>query len=352
MAGLPPSEDRLLMTENPNYLAVNDHPRRSMTDTPVIAVQDLKRRYGDFEAVRGVSFSIDTGEVFGFLGPNGAGKTTTIRTVLNLIRPTSGKPFVFGIEASADPVAIHKRIGYIPGEFTLYDRLTGGQTLDYFANLRGGVDKAYQKELIERFDIDPSRRYKEYSKGNKQKIGLVIALQHRPDLLLLDEPTSGLDPLIQQEFYGVIRDAKAEGRTVFLSSHILSEVEKTCDRVAIIREGVLARVDRTRRVANAKGTAPPTATTEATPLGTRGAITPSPAPAARSIASSPPTRISRCDRVATRTKRARMRRARTTDQAIAELAHELGFTDQAHFTRAFRRRFGLPPGRFRKSAPV
>ena len=126
----------------------------------------------------------------------------------------------------------------------LYDRLTGGQTLRYFASLRGGVDQAYQASLIDRFEIDPARRFKEYSKGNKQKIGLVIALQHRPELLVLDEPTSGLDPLVQQSFYALVREAKAEGRTVFLSSHILSEVERTCDRVAIIRDGRLVKVDR------------------------------------------------------------------------------------------------------------
>ena len=183
--------------------------------------------------------------MFGFLGPNGAGKTTTIRTLLDLIRPTSGKAFVFDIETTVDPVAIHRRIGYIPGEFALYDRLTGGQTIQYFANLRGGVDKAYRDRLIETLDVDPSRKFKEYSKGNKQKIGLVIALQHQPELLILDEPTSGLDPLVQQSFYALVREAQGEGRTVFLSSHILSEVERTCDRVAIIRDGELVKVDRT-----------------------------------------------------------------------------------------------------------
>jgi len=188
---------------------------------------------------------VQQGEIFGFLGPNGAGKTTTIRTLLDLIRPTSGRAFVFDIESSVDPVTIHRRIGYVPGEFTLYDRLTGGQTIEYFGNLRGGVDPAYRAALIDRFDVDPSRKFKEYSKGNKQKIGLVIALQHRPELLVLDEPTSGLDPLIQQSFYSLVREAKDEGRTVFLSSHILSEVERTCDRVAIIREGRLVKVDRT-----------------------------------------------------------------------------------------------------------
>ncbi len=213
--------------------------------TTVIETQKLTKSYGSHRGIEDVDLEVREGEVFGFLGPNGAGKTTTIRTLLDLIRPTSGKAFVFGIETTVDPVAIHRRVGYIPGEFALYDRLTGGQTIEYFANLRGGVDAAYQRELIERLDVDPSRRFKEYSKGNKQKIGLVIALQHRPELLILDEPTSGLDPLVQQSFYAIVREASSEGRTVFLSSHILSEVERTCDRVAIVRDGRLVRVDRT-----------------------------------------------------------------------------------------------------------
>jgi ABC-type multidrug transport system ATPase subunit len=213
--------------------------------TTVIQAEKLTKSYGSHRGIIEVDLEVAEGEAFGFLGPNGAGKTTMIRTLLDHIRPTSGRATIFGIETTVDPVAIHRRIGYLPGEFALYEKLTGGQTLEYFANLRGGVDKTYQQALISRLDVDPSRRFREYSKGNKQKIGLIIALQHHPDLLLLDEPTSGLDPLIQQEFYGVIREAKAEGRTVFLSSHILSEVEKTCDRVAIIRDGRLARVDRT-----------------------------------------------------------------------------------------------------------
>jgi ABC-2 type transport system ATP-binding protein len=212
---------------------------------PVIQTEKLTKYYGKYRGIVDVDLEVNEGEAFGFLGPNGAGKTTMIRTLLDHIRPTSGRATVFGIETTADPVAIHKRLGYLPGEFALYDKLTGAQTLEYFGNLRGGVDTAYRTSLVERLEVDPSRRFREYSKGNKQKIGLIIALQHRPDLLLLDEPTSGLDPLIQQEFYAVIREAKAEGRTVFLSSHILSEVEKTCDRVAIIRDGRLARVDRT-----------------------------------------------------------------------------------------------------------
>jgi ABC-2 type transport system ATP-binding protein len=212
--------------------------------TPVISTEKLTKSYGSHRGIIDVDLDVNEGEAFGFLGPNGAGKTTMIRTLLDHIRPTSGRATIFGIETTADPVAIHRRLGYLPGEFVLYDKLTGGQTLEYFANLRGGVDKAYQADLVARLDIDPSRKFKEYSKGNKQKIGLVVALQHRPELLMLDEPTSGLDPLVQQTFYTVIREAKAEGRSVFMSSHILGEVEKTCDRVAIIRAGQLVRVDR------------------------------------------------------------------------------------------------------------
>jgi ABC-2 type transport system ATP-binding protein len=210
----------------------------------IIKTEKLTKYYGSHRGIIEVDLEVGQGEVFGFLGPNGAGKTTTIRVLLDLIRPTSGKAYVFGIESSADPVAIHRRIGYLPGEFALYDRLTGRQTLEYFGNLRGGVDKAYQASLIERFDLDPSRRYREYSKGNKQKVGLVAALQHRPELLMLDEPTAGLDPLVQQTFFSLLREQVKDGATVFLSSHILSEVERSCDRVAIIREGRLVRVDR------------------------------------------------------------------------------------------------------------
>ncbi|HET9085341.1 MAG TPA: ABC transporter ATP-binding protein [Candidatus Limnocylindrales bacterium] len=211
---------------------------------PVIRTEKLTKSYGSHRGIIDIDLAVEEGEAFGFLGPNGAGKTTTIRTLLDHIRPTSGRATIFGIDTTADPIAIHRRLGYLPGEFALYDKLTGGQTIEYFANLRGGVDTAYQRGLIDRLDLDTTRKFKEYSKGNKQKVGLVVALQHRPDLLLLDEPTSGLDPLVQQTFYEVIREAKAEGRTVFLSSHILSEVEKTADRVAIIRDGRLVKVDR------------------------------------------------------------------------------------------------------------
>jgi ABC-2 type transport system ATP-binding protein len=212
--------------------------------TAVIRTEQLTKYYGSHRGILEVNLEVQKGEVFGFLGPNGAGKTTTIRVLLDLIRPSSGKAYVFDIESSADPTAIHRRIGYLPGEFTLYDRLTGGQTLEYFGNLRGGVDEAYQAQLIERFDLDPSRRFREYSKGNKQKVGLVAALQHKPELLLLDEPTAGLDPLVQQTFFELMREQVKDGATVFLSSHILSEVERSCDRVAIIREGRIVQTDR------------------------------------------------------------------------------------------------------------
>jgi len=210
--------------------------------TAIIRTEALTKSYGSHRGIVEVDLEVNEGEVFGFLGPNGAGKTTTIRTVLDLIRPTSGKAFVFGIESTEDPIAIHKRIGYVPGEFTLYDRLTGGQHITYFANLRGGVDPAYQASLIERFDVDPSRKFKEYSKGNKQKIGLVIALQHRPELLILDEPTAGLDPLMERTFRQCMIESKRLGQTVFLSSHILSEVEAVCDRVGILRDGELLQL--------------------------------------------------------------------------------------------------------------
>ena len=209
----------------------------------VIETERLTKSYGSHRGIIDVNLVVQEGEVFGFLGPNGAGKTTTIRTLLDLIRPTSGTARVFGIESSADPVAIHRRIGYIPGEFALYDRLTGGQTIEYFGNLRGGVDPAYRAALIERFELDPSRRFKEYSKGNKQKVGVIVALQHRPELLILDEPTSGLDPLVQQTFFATLRETVQTGATVFLSSHILSEVEKSAARVAIIRDGRIVKTD-------------------------------------------------------------------------------------------------------------
>jgi ABC-2 type transport system ATP-binding protein len=216
--------------------------------TAVIRTERLTKAYGEHRGITELDLEVAEGEIFGFLGPNGAGKTTTMRVLLDLIRPTSGRAEVFGIETTADPVAIHRRVGYLPGEFDLYDRLTGGQTITYFGNLRGGIDRAYVDGLIEQLDLDPSRRFKEYSRGNKQKVGLIVALQHKPDLLILDEPTSGLDPLVQQTFFGLVREAREAGRTIFLSSHIIDEVDRTCDRVAIIREGRLVQVDRIEEI--------------------------------------------------------------------------------------------------------
>ncbi len=216
--------------------------------TAVIRTERLTKSYGTHRGIVELDLEVADGEVFGFLGPNGAGKTTTRRVLLDLIRPTSGRAFVFGIETTVDPVAIHRRVGYLPGEFDLYDRITGADTITYFGNLRGGVDTAYVAELVERFDLDPSRRFREYSKGNKQKVALIVALQQKPDLLILDEPTAGLDPLIQQTFFALVREGQAEGRTIFLSSHIIDEVDRTCDRVAIIREGRLVQVDRIEAV--------------------------------------------------------------------------------------------------------
>jgi ABC-2 type transport system ATP-binding protein len=218
--------------------------------TAVIEASKLTKSYGPYRGIVDVDLVVNQGEIFGFLGPNGAGKTTTIRILLDLIRPTAGSAKVFGIGASDDPVAIHRRIGYLPGEWNLYDRLTGAETIRYFGNLRGGVDRAYVDSLIQRLDLDASRRFREYSKGNKQKVGLITALQHKPELLILDEPTSGLDPLVQQTFNELLFEARGEGRTVFLSSHIISEVERTCDRVAIIREGRIVRQDTVEGVRN------------------------------------------------------------------------------------------------------
>jgi ABC-2 type transport system ATP-binding protein len=210
---------------------------------PVIEAERLTKYYGRHRGIIDIDLVVEAGEIVGFLGPNGAGKSTTIRILLDHIRPTRGVARVFGIQTTAEPVAIHRRVGYLPGEFGLYDGLSGGQTIEYFANLRGNVDHAFRRELIDRLDLDPSRKYGEYSRGNKQKVALVAALQHKPELLILDEPTAGLDPLVQHSFFQLLGEAKAEGRTIFLSSHIISEVERICDRVAIIREGRLVQVD-------------------------------------------------------------------------------------------------------------
>ncbi len=209
---------------------------------PIIVVDKLHKSYGRARGVTGLSFRVDEGEVFGFLGPNGAGKTTTIRLLMALLRADAGTARIGGMDCWRESVAIKRFIGYAPGEPSLDPGMTGGQILEYFAHLRGGVDRAYLDALIERFELDPSRRFRQYSTGNKRKVALVQAFMHRPRVLVLDEPTAGLDPINQQEFARLIAEVRESGSTVFLSSHILSEVEHTCDRVAIIREGRLVRV--------------------------------------------------------------------------------------------------------------
>jgi ABC-2 type transport system ATP-binding protein len=218
-----------------------------------VRTERLTKYYGRRRGIIDLNLEVERGEVFGFLGPNGAGKTTTIRLLLDFIRPTRGTAEVLGLRTDAEAVAVHSRTGYLAGEFNLYDRFSGGETIAYFANLRGGVEPAYQRSLVERLGLDPSLRYREYSKGNKQKVALVIAFQHKPALLILDEPTSGLDPLVQQEFLRLLAEARAEGRTVFLSSHVIGEVERSCDRVAIVREGRLVRVDRVEALRDLSG---------------------------------------------------------------------------------------------------
>ncbi len=208
----------------------------------IIEVERLTKSYGSKRGIVDVTFDVGEGEVFGFLGPNGAGKTTTIRTLMALIRADSGTARIANLDCWNDSVEIKRLVGYVPGEPALDPNLTGGQILEYFANLRGGVDRAFLTRLIKRFDLDTSRRFRQYSTGNKRKVVLIQAFMHRPRVLILDEPTSGLDPLNQQEFDGMVKEARDEGRTLFLSSHVLSEVEKTCTRVGIIREGRLVKV--------------------------------------------------------------------------------------------------------------
>jgi ABC-2 type transport system ATP-binding protein len=211
------------------------------TDT-VIAAEHLTKFYGKAKGVEDLSFSVERGEVFGFLGPNGAGKTTTIRTLLDFIRPTGGRISVFGLDPRRDGVSLRARMGYLPGELALYERLSGAEYLSDFASIRGGIERSQIEDLAQRLGLDLTKKIRELSHGNKQKVGLVQAFMHRPDLLILDEPTQGLDPLVQQTFYALVGEERERGASVFLSSHIMPEVERVCDRVGIIREGHLATV--------------------------------------------------------------------------------------------------------------
>jgi ABC-2 type transport system ATP-binding protein len=209
----------------------------------IIEVNGLTKSYGSKRGIIDVTFGIPEGEVFGFLGPNGAGKTTTMRVLMGLLRPTTGHASIAGLDCWSQATGVKKLVGYLPGEFAFDPGLRGAQILEYLGHLRGGVDQTYLRGLVERLGFDPSRRFREYSHGNKQKLGLVQAFMHKPRVLILDEPTSGLDPLNQQEFYQMVAEARTKGCTVFLSSHILPEVEHTCSRIAIIREGRLVKID-------------------------------------------------------------------------------------------------------------
>lgn len=205
----------------------------------VIRAEGLTKQYGPTTALDRLDLDVAEGEVLGYLGPNGAGKTTTIRLLLGLLRPTTGRARIFGLDVWSQAVEVHRRLAYVPGEANLWPQLTGAETLHLLAAVHGGVDCPYRDELVERFAFDPSKRVRAYSKGNRQKLVLIAALASRADLLLLDEPTSGLDPLMGQTFRDCIAVARGRGQTVFLSSHILGEVEALCDRVVILRDGLV-----------------------------------------------------------------------------------------------------------------
>ncbi|MGD0196667.1 MAG: ABC transporter ATP-binding protein [Solirubrobacteraceae bacterium] len=214
-----------------------------MSAQPAIATSGLSKDYGSGRGVFELDLEVERGEVFGFLGPNGAGKSTTMRLLLDLIKPTSGSARVLGLDVSTSSIEIRRRVGFLPGDLAMYPKLTGRVVLDYLAHLRGGVDARVRDSLAERFDTDLDRPIRQLSTGNRQKLGLIQAFMHEPDLLILDEPIAGLDPLVQQSFHALLREVSAQGRTVFLSSHTLSEVERVTHRVAILRKGRLVVVD-------------------------------------------------------------------------------------------------------------
>ena len=216
---------------------------------PAIETEALTRDYGPVRALDGLDLRVEQGEVFGFLGPNGAGKTTTIRVLLDLIRPTAGRASVMGFDSKRDSMEVRRRTGYLPGDLRLYEGMTGRVYLDFFASLRPGqVDPAYLRRIVDLLDLDLSKHVRAYSKGNRQKLAIVLALMHQPDVLLLDEPTSGLDPLVQHDVWSLLEEAAASGRCVFFSSHVLSEVERICHRVGIIREGRLVAVEEVEKL--------------------------------------------------------------------------------------------------------
>ena len=203
----------------------------------IVQTHNLTKKFGKFTALDQVNLHVDEGEVYGFIGPNGSGKSTMIRLLLGMIKATKGEATIFGMDAWKDAVDIHKRIAYVPGDVNLWPNLTGGEVIDLFMKLRGAGNKNRREEMIEKFKLDPSKKCRNYSKGNRQKVALVAAFASDADLYILDEPTSGLDPLMERVFQECVLDAKKDGKSILLSSHILSEVEKLCDRVGIISEG-------------------------------------------------------------------------------------------------------------------
>src|SRR4029077_2575424 len=225
------------------------HPREETAMTVAIHTDKLTKDYGAGHGIFDLDLDVNEGEVFGFLGPNGAGKTTTIKLLMGLSHATRGTGTIFGLDADRDAVAIKKRVGYVPGELPQFGGWRGSEIVAYIAGLRGDLADADVEAIAKRMDLDLGRKYREYSHGNKQKLALLLAFAPQPALLILDEPTSGLDPLHQQEFYGLVRDARARGATILISSHVLSEVEHVCDRVGIVREGHLATVGQLDQLA-------------------------------------------------------------------------------------------------------
>jgi len=225
--------------------------RAAVIQTENLGKTYWKNRQEKVYALKGLNLTVQPGEIFGYLGPNGAGKTTTIRLLLDLIRPTEGRASLFGQDVQQNSVELHRRIGFLPGELNLWKNLTGLQVVNYIGKVRGGVDMNYMRQLTERLQLDLGLRVRSYSSGNKRKLGLVLALMNKPELLILDEPTSGLDPLMQQIFNELMLEVQKEGRTVFLSSHILTEVQAICDRVGILRGGELKAVETVTNLTHA-----------------------------------------------------------------------------------------------------
>ena len=209
---------------------------------PVIVTKNLTKRYGNTTALGNLNLEVKKGEVLGYLGPNGAGKTTTIRLLLGLIKPIEGEAKIFGLDTAADAALLHRRIAYVPGETSFWPNMSGAETLRFLANIHGKIDEKYEQELISKFSFDPNKKVRSYSKGNRQKIALIAAFATRADLLIFDEPTSGLDPVMAKVFRDEVQAARKNGQTIFLSSHMLEEVEELCDRVAVLREGKLVEL--------------------------------------------------------------------------------------------------------------